>query len=350
MNGRMYDANLGRFLSPDNYIQEPFNTQNFNRYGYVLNNPLKYTYASGEFFWIAVLIGAFMGGVTAAIKGGDFGDILLGALIGGIAAGVGAGVANLAAGGCFIGGEAMAAIGFWNGALAGAAGGFAAGFSGAALTTWANGGNLGDGLTAGFRAGVQGALIGAAVGGVTGGVRANKQGKGFWSGKTNEVGGTSLRKGDFLLNEKISKGHKPTDTGEIAKSTGPNANDKYRKYGWTRNGGAKMHKGVDYVTADGGNSYAMYDGKVSYVGPAKGYGNMVQIKSSISGKIYNFDYGHFKSFAIKVGQTVKGGDLLGQIGRVGNITSMSAQHYPTHVHISVWRYVNGNRGFVKPWW
>ena len=27
MNGRMYDANLGRFLSPDNYIQDPFNTQ-----------------------------------------------------------------------------------------------------------------------------------------------------------------------------------------------------------------------------------------------------------------------------------------------------------------------------------
>ena len=47
MNGRMYDAKLGRFLSPDNYIQEPFNTQNFNRYGYVLNNPLKYTYQRG---------------------------------------------------------------------------------------------------------------------------------------------------------------------------------------------------------------------------------------------------------------------------------------------------------------
>lgn len=350
MNGRMYDANLGRFLSPDNYIQEPFNTQNFNRYGYVLNNPLKYTDASGEFFWIAVAIGAFMGGVTAAMKGGDFGDILLGALIGGIAGGIGAGVGNLVAGGAFIGGKAMAASGFLNGALAGAAGGFAAGFSGAALNTWANGGNFGDGLAAGFKAGVQGALVGAAVGGITGGVRASKQGKGFWSGKVNEVGGVSLRKGDFLLNEKISKGHKPTDTGEIAKSTGPNANDKYGKYGWTRNGGAKMHKGVDYVTTDGGNSYAMYDGKVSYTGPAQGYGNMVQIKSTISGKMYNVDYGHFKSFSIKVGQSIKAGDLLGKIGRVGNIIDMSAKHYPTHVHVSVWRYVNGNRGFVKPWW
>ena len=49
MNGRMYDAQLGRFLSPDNYIQQPFNTQNYNRYGYVLNNPLMYTDSSGEF-------------------------------------------------------------------------------------------------------------------------------------------------------------------------------------------------------------------------------------------------------------------------------------------------------------
>ncbi len=48
MNGRMYDANLGRFLSPDNYIVDPFNTQAYNRYGYVLNNPLMYTDPSGE--------------------------------------------------------------------------------------------------------------------------------------------------------------------------------------------------------------------------------------------------------------------------------------------------------------
>jgi hypothetical protein len=50
MNGRMYDPQQGRFLSPDNHIQDPFNTQNFNRYGYVLNNPLSLTDPSGEFF------------------------------------------------------------------------------------------------------------------------------------------------------------------------------------------------------------------------------------------------------------------------------------------------------------
>lgn len=50
MNGRMYDPNLGRFLSPDNYIQSPYNPQNYNRYSYCLNNPLKYIDPSGEIF------------------------------------------------------------------------------------------------------------------------------------------------------------------------------------------------------------------------------------------------------------------------------------------------------------
>lgn len=34
MNGRLYDPVLGRFFSPDNYVQMPDNSQNFNRYSY----------------------------------------------------------------------------------------------------------------------------------------------------------------------------------------------------------------------------------------------------------------------------------------------------------------------------
>lgn len=48
MNARLYDAKLHRFLQPDNYIQDPYNTQNYNRYGYVMNSPTKYTDYSGE--------------------------------------------------------------------------------------------------------------------------------------------------------------------------------------------------------------------------------------------------------------------------------------------------------------
>ena len=64
MNGRLYDPALHRFLMPDNYIQDPFNTQNFNRYGYCLNNPLVYVDENGEFLWAAVIIGAIFGAYT----------------------------------------------------------------------------------------------------------------------------------------------------------------------------------------------------------------------------------------------------------------------------------------------
>jgi len=50
MNGRVYDATLGRFLSADPNVQAPANTQSLNRYTYVNNNPLSYTDPSGYFF------------------------------------------------------------------------------------------------------------------------------------------------------------------------------------------------------------------------------------------------------------------------------------------------------------
>jgi RHS repeat-associated protein len=61
MNGRLYDPKLHRFLQPDNLVQQLENTQNYNRYGYVLNNPLKYTDPSGEeaiTLGVAVIIAA----------------------------------------------------------------------------------------------------------------------------------------------------------------------------------------------------------------------------------------------------------------------------------------------------
>jgi RHS repeat-associated protein len=50
MNGRIYDPTLGRFLQADPFIQAPLNSQNYNRYSYVLNNPMSYTDPTGYFF------------------------------------------------------------------------------------------------------------------------------------------------------------------------------------------------------------------------------------------------------------------------------------------------------------
>ena len=68
MNARLYDVALGRFLSPDPYVQMPDFSQNFNRYSYCMNNPLKYVDKDGKLFWLiaaAAVVGAYIGGVAS---------------------------------------------------------------------------------------------------------------------------------------------------------------------------------------------------------------------------------------------------------------------------------------------
>ena len=103
MDGRLYDPNLGRFLSPDNYVQAPDDSQSFNRYSYCLNNPLKYTDPTGEVWWVPIVVGAVIGsavsGASYAIstwvtggkwKAGDFWkSVGMGAFSGALSAGIG---------------------------------------------------------------------------------------------------------------------------------------------------------------------------------------------------------------------------------------------------------------------
>jgi RHS repeat-associated protein len=49
MNGRVYDPELGKFLSADPHVQFEANLQSYNRYAYVHNNPLKYADTTGYF-------------------------------------------------------------------------------------------------------------------------------------------------------------------------------------------------------------------------------------------------------------------------------------------------------------
>jgi len=69
MNGRMYDPLVGRFLSPDPYVQVPDFSQSFNRYSYCLNNPLIYTDPDGELIWIIPNIGwSKSGGLSIGVS------------------------------------------------------------------------------------------------------------------------------------------------------------------------------------------------------------------------------------------------------------------------------------------
>lgn len=98
MNGRLYDPVLGRFLSPDNFVQTPDFSQNYNRYSYCLNNPLKYADPSGELFgiddlvWFGAAMGAFMGAMEAKMSGKS---VWKGALVGGLSSFASYGVGSL---------------------------------------------------------------------------------------------------------------------------------------------------------------------------------------------------------------------------------------------------------------
>jgi RHS repeat-associated protein len=70
MNGRVYDPELGRFLTPDPNVQFVANLQSYNRYSYVANNPLRYTDPTG-YAWYSFLTSAsfYMGLVEAGFAG-----------------------------------------------------------------------------------------------------------------------------------------------------------------------------------------------------------------------------------------------------------------------------------------
>ena len=175
MNGRMYDANLGRFLSPDNYIQDPFNTQSFNRYGYVQNNPLINVDYSGESFWrsigkwikkhakVITLVATIAVAVVATVATAGMASPLLAATIIGASAGFTAGaVGTWTNGGSFL-------EGLGNGAIQGLIGA-ASGFAGGAVGQWAAKG-LGNVIVQGFNvtSHVVKGVIGGAIGGAAGG-------------------------------------------------------------------------------------------------------------------------------------------------------------------------------------
>ncbi|RUO18183.1 hypothetical protein CWE08_11905 [Aliidiomarina iranensis] len=113
MGGRIYDAHIGRFLQADPFVQSPSNSQNFNRYSYVLNNPLSYTDPSGYLFKklkkylqaaAAIAIGIYLPGSSLMASWGVSNAVAQGALTGFIAGGVATGTLKGALVGAFTGG------------------------------------------------------------------------------------------------------------------------------------------------------------------------------------------------------------------------------------------------------
>lgn len=68
MEGRVYSVSLGRFISPDPFIHFLGYSQSHNRYGYVLNNPLRFIDPSGLFLGdVFRAIGDAVGAIGSAL-------------------------------------------------------------------------------------------------------------------------------------------------------------------------------------------------------------------------------------------------------------------------------------------
>jgi RHS repeat-associated protein len=192
MNGRVYDPVLGRFLSPDPYVQAPDFSQNFNRYSYCLNNPLVYTDPSGDFIF-TLLAAIFCPpliplGIAADIGGGiNLGSKLLQGKIhsfgDGVAAyGIGAGGGALA---YATGGAALGVAGA-GGFIGGAAAAGTAYTYGTMFTSMGNSAYFGDPMPTAKQF-VTGAVISMATGGLFNGIVAATQGRDFWTGAAKIV-------------------------------------------------------------------------------------------------------------------------------------------------------------------
>lgn len=162
MNGRLYDPVVARMLSPDNNVQASGFSQNYNRYSYAFNNPLKYTDPDGQFIQLMpALIGAavgFTGGYMQGLKGTELlTTTLYSAVTGGLGIGSSASANFLDPGlGFKAGFVAGLGNGIVDGALNGLISGASEGLSGKHLFNSALAGGLTGGALGAFAGGIQG--------------------------------------------------------------------------------------------------------------------------------------------------------------------------------------------------
>jgi len=88
----------------------------------------------------------------------------------------------------------------------------------------------------------------------------------------------------------------------------------------------RAHRGIDYAAGHGTPIRAVGDGRVSRAGWSGGYGNVVQLEH---GRGYASRYGHMSRIAVRPGQSVKQGDVIGYVGATGLATGPHL-HYEFH--------------------
>jgi murein DD-endopeptidase MepM/ murein hydrolase activator NlpD len=89
---------------------------------------------------------------------------------------------------------------------------------------------------------------------------------------------------------------------------------------------SRMHQGVDFGAPHGAPILAAAGGTVSFAGRHGGHGNYVMLKHN---KELATAYAHMSRFAVRAGQQVAQGQVIGYVGSTGMSTG-------PHLHYEVW--------------
>jgi murein DD-endopeptidase MepM/ murein hydrolase activator NlpD len=92
-------------------------------------------------------------------------------------------------------------------------------------------------------------------------------------------------------------------------------------------GYSRMHQGVDFAAPTGTPIYAVTDGVVRYAGWHGGHGNFVKLQHSGG---MGTGYGHMSRIAVRSGERVRRGEVIGYVGSTGLSTG-------PHLHYEVYR-------------
>ncbi|MEH7461807.1 SH3 domain-containing protein [Bacillus thuringiensis] len=101
----------------------------------------------------------------------------------------------------------------------------------------------------------------------------------------------------------------------------------------------EMHYGVDIVATGNVPIQSAASGTVVKSYYSTSYGNVVFVAHRINGNLYTTVYAHMKSRAVKAGDTVQTGQLLGYMGNTGN---SFGQHLHFELHNGEWNFEKTN--------
>jgi murein DD-endopeptidase MepM/ murein hydrolase activator NlpD len=106
-----------------------------------------------------------------------------------------------------------------------------------------------------------------------------------------------------------------------------------------RDGGARVHLGIDIFAPKGTEVVAVVDGVISFIGDQRLGGHCIWLTTENGASFY---YAHLDRWAAGLyeGEEVQAGDLIGYVGNTGN-----AKYTPSHLHFGV----NDNDQMVNPY-